>query len=48
MQCPHCTSTDVHPSRRHDSLVFRLLLVARMRCHACQRKFFALAWRRAA
>ena len=47
--CPHCGSDRVFPSHARsisDLLVFFLLL-RRVRCHACMRRFFASLWFRA-
>lgn len=42
--CPRCESTQVYVSRSQDSLIYRLLLLARARCHRCSASFFAAAW----
>lgn len=44
LKCPHCHSTDVYVSRSQDSLVYRLVLLAKVRCHNCCSCFFTKAW----
>ena len=41
--CPHCGSSRVFRSQSHIS-IYRFLLLARARCHRCNRTFFVFRW----
>lgn len=46
-KCPRCESERVYLSNSQDRLLYRLVLLARVRCHNCCASFFAAAWRSA-
>ena len=45
MYCSRCRSDKVHRSQSSDFLIYRLVLLARVRCHNCGHRFFANCWR---
>ncbi len=45
MYCSRCRSDNVHRSQSSDFLIYRLVLLARVRCHNCGHGFFANCWR---
>ena len=48
MSCPYCKHADVQRSRRRgflERVLLRLLLLAPMRCLACQRRFIIFTYR---
>jgi hypothetical protein len=45
MTCPQCGSKRVFRSESHDKALFRIALLARVRCHSCFSKFFVAYWK---
>lgn len=43
-KCPHCGSKSVYLSQAEDKPIYRLLLLARARCHNCYECFFTACW----
>lgn len=44
MRCPYCRSENVRRSQSRDSSLYRIVLLARMRCHCCLATFFVRSW----
>jgi transposase-like protein len=45
MACPRCGSTKVFRSQSSDRTLYRMALLARVRCHSCFSKFFVAYWK---
>ncbi|TWT78396.1 hypothetical protein Pla123a_11870 [Posidoniimonas polymericola] len=43
-KCPHCGSKEVYLSRAEDKAIYRLVMLARVRCHECYECFFVPSW----